>query len=153
MLTDDSDLDNNVEVVSDNINFCEDMIIPKKEVKCYPNNKPWVTKGLKETINKKKSALAKKDKLALKTVGNELKIQIRSSKDQFKHKLEAKFKSTNTKEAWQGLRQITGFGVKARQKQWSKHRIRSKRAQRILCPPWQIWFLTGTGKTAFRADT
>ena len=51
---------------------------------------------------------------ALKTVGNELKIQIRSSKDQFKHKLEAKFKSTNTKEAWQGLRQITGFGVKAR---------------------------------------
>ena len=47
-------------------------------------------------------------------MGNELKIQIRSSKDQFKHKLEAKFKSTNTKEAWQGLRQITGFGVKAR---------------------------------------
>ena len=77
VLTDDSDLDNNVEVVSDYINFCEDMIIPKKEVKCYPNNKPWVTKGLKETINKKKSALAKKDKLALKTVGNELKIQIR----------------------------------------------------------------------------
>ena len=114
VLTDDSDLDNNVEVVSDYINFCEDMIIPKKEVKFYPNNKPWVTKGLKETINKKKSALAKKDKLALKTVGNELKIQIRSSKDQFKHKLEAKFKSTNTKEAWQGLRQITGFGVKAR---------------------------------------
>ena len=47
-------------------------------------------------------------------MGNELKIQIRSSKDQFKHKLEAKFKSTNTKEAWLGLRQITGFGVKAR---------------------------------------
>ena len=99
-ITDDSDLDNNVEVVSDYINFCEDMIIPKKEVKCYPNNKPWVTKGLKETINKKKSAMAKKDKLALKTVGNELIIKIRSSKDQFKHKLEAKFKSTNTKEAW-----------------------------------------------------
>ena len=39
VLTDDTDLDNNVEVVSDYINFCEDMIIPKKEVKCYPNNK------------------------------------------------------------------------------------------------------------------
>jgi hypothetical protein len=32
------------DVVSDYITFCEDMLVPKKEIKVFPNNKPWVTK-------------------------------------------------------------------------------------------------------------
>ena len=38
------------DVISDYINFYEDMIIPKKPVKVYPNNKPSVSKSLKKTL-------------------------------------------------------------------------------------------------------
>ena len=39
------------DVISSYINFCEDMLIPTKMVKIFPNNKPWITKALKKTIN------------------------------------------------------------------------------------------------------
>lgn len=29
--------------------FCEDLLIPKKTIKLYPNNKAWVTPELKKT--------------------------------------------------------------------------------------------------------
>ena len=44
------------DVISSYINFCEDMLIPTKMVKIFPNNKPWITKALKKTINEKKIA-------------------------------------------------------------------------------------------------
>ena len=31
--------------------FCVDVVIPTKQIKIYPNNKPWITKALKEVIN------------------------------------------------------------------------------------------------------
>lgn len=34
------------------INFCGD----SRMVKCYPNNKPWVTKDIKAILNEKKRA-------------------------------------------------------------------------------------------------
>ena len=39
--------------------FCEDTIIPKKTVKMFSNNKPWVTLGLKQLFNQKKKRLFK----------------------------------------------------------------------------------------------
>ena len=40
------------DVISDYTTFCEDMIIPKKTVKIYPNNKAWVSKSLKKQQQK-----------------------------------------------------------------------------------------------------
>ena len=36
------------DVITDYIPFCEDMIIPKKIVKVFPNNKPWIANSLKK---------------------------------------------------------------------------------------------------------
>ena len=36
------------DVISSYIYFCEGMLIPTKMVKIFPNNKPWITKALKE---------------------------------------------------------------------------------------------------------
>ena len=38
------------------IQFCEDLVTTTKKIKCYPNNKPWVSKELKEIINEKNNA-------------------------------------------------------------------------------------------------
>ena len=39
--------------VTDYINFRDDIQTKVKEVLCYHNNKPWITKDLKKTINEK----------------------------------------------------------------------------------------------------
>ena len=36
------------------INFCVQTIVPVKTIKVFSNNKPWVTKDIKDTLNKKK---------------------------------------------------------------------------------------------------
>ena len=51
----DESIDDNVDVLNSYMHFCIDLIVPKKIVKCFPNNKPWVTKELKDLLNKKKN--------------------------------------------------------------------------------------------------
>ena len=109
----DGNLEQNTDVISAYLIFCQDMIIPQKEVKCFPNNKPWVTKDLKQIINEKKAALCRKNKDDLKRIQTKLDTNIRSCRSSFKTKLEDKFRSHNSKDVWKGLRQATGFGLKS----------------------------------------
>ena len=50
------DLDELADVTCSSAAFCRDMIIPCKKVKIYPNNRPWVTKSVKASIQAKKLA-------------------------------------------------------------------------------------------------
>ena len=50
------DTDGLTECITDYINFCVDGIVPARTVRCYPNNKPWVTKDIKAVLNQKKKA-------------------------------------------------------------------------------------------------
>ncbi|KAI4873044.1 hypothetical protein NFI96_028699 [Prochilodus magdalenae] len=40
--------------VTDYINFCVDSVVPSKTIRCFANNKPWVTSNLKHLLNQKK---------------------------------------------------------------------------------------------------
>ena len=80
MLDSCDSVDEAVVVVSDYISFCEDIIIPQKKVKIFPNNKPWISKSLKTTINEKKIAFQTGDKNHRKTVQEKLRKEIRQSK-------------------------------------------------------------------------
>ena len=51
-LTDASTIDMATEVVK----FCEDMIIPKKNIKIFPNSKPWVSKDIRVLLQRKQLA-------------------------------------------------------------------------------------------------
>jgi hypothetical protein len=54
-LTDSThDLEEAADTVSEYIRLCEDLVIPKKKLHIFPNNKPWVTWELKELLNQKK---------------------------------------------------------------------------------------------------
>jgi len=50
------DLDKLADVTCSYVAFCRYMVIPCKQVKIYSNNKPWVTKSVKSSIQKKKLA-------------------------------------------------------------------------------------------------
>ena len=51
------DVDSMTTCVTDYINFCVNNTVPVKRVRCFPNNKPWVTPDLKNLLNPKKKGL------------------------------------------------------------------------------------------------
>ena len=59
---DDSDLNLVTDKISSYLTFCTKSVIRSKQVRLYPNNKPWVTKHLKICLNKKKLAFLSGDK-------------------------------------------------------------------------------------------
>ena len=105
----DEDLNVCVDVITDYLKFCEDSIIPIRSVKLYPNNKPWVSKELKEMLNIKKRCIASKDVDGRKLIQKTLNKKVRECKMQYKNKIEDMFKSNNTKAAWKGLKTLTGY--------------------------------------------
>ncbi len=62
------DIDSMGDCVTEYINFCVDTTIPTTEVRCFPNNKPWITRDLKALLNKKKRAFKGRDKEEVKRV-------------------------------------------------------------------------------------
>jgi hypothetical protein len=108
---DGCELDQNVDVCCSYIQFCTDVIVPRKAVTVFPNNKPWITKDVKEVINKKKRALSG-DRTNLKEIQKELNCKISDAKLVYKDKVEGLFKSSRSREAWKGLKYLCGCTTK-----------------------------------------
>ncbi|XP_077578764.1 uncharacterized protein LOC144200462 [Stigmatopora nigra] len=104
------DIDSLTHCITDYINFCVENIVPSKKVRCYSNNKPWVTRDLRALLNKKKRAFRSGEKESLKTVQKELKREIRRGKTSYRRRLEKQLQRGNTKEFWRSLRTISGHG-------------------------------------------
>ena len=85
------DVNECVETVSSYIQLCENNIVPSKEVTCYPNNKPWLTKELKQKLIAKRQYIYHKDRLQLKILQKDLDKEIQQCKKNYKRKLEANF--------------------------------------------------------------
>ena len=105
-------VDYNVDVLTSYVNFCSDMLVPSKVVTVYPNNKPWITKDVIHLLNEKKYALSNNDVLQSKKIQKELNVCIHNAKVNYKTKVENMFRSNNTKDAWKGLKCITGYKCK-----------------------------------------
>ncbi len=59
-----------------------------KHIKVFANNKPWITKNVKEIINRKKCIFGKDSFEELKGVNRELKTVIKHQKAKYKNKVE-----------------------------------------------------------------
>ena len=71
-----------------------------KEIKCYPNKKPWVSKELKELLNLKKKAFLEKDQNKIKESNKLLKLKVAEGKKRYKEKIEHSFRSDDIKTTW-----------------------------------------------------
>ncbi|XP_049911756.1 uncharacterized protein LOC126397200 [Epinephelus moara] len=103
------DIDGLTECITDYINFCVDGIVPARTVRCYPNNKPWVTKDIKAILNLKKRAFRGGNREELRDIQRELSAKINEAKDGYRRKLERKLQLNNMSEVWSGMRTITGY--------------------------------------------
>ncbi|XP_023814160.1 macrophage-expressed gene 1 protein-like [Oryzias latipes] len=79
-----------------------------KSVRCFSNNKPWVTPELKTLLNEKKRAFLSGDKEELRRVQMDLKYNIIKCKDCYRKKLEQRLEQNNIRDVWRGLKQISG---------------------------------------------
>ena len=75
------------------ISFCEDMLVPQKTVKVYPNNKPWISKSLKSTLNQKQIAFQCGNKNDRKSVQERLGREIKESNKLYKETIESQFQT------------------------------------------------------------
>ncbi|KAI4875686.1 hypothetical protein NFI96_029413 [Prochilodus magdalenae] len=50
------DIEGVTHCVTDYLNFCMDVAVPTKTVRCLPNNKSWITSDVKDILNQKKRA-------------------------------------------------------------------------------------------------
>ena len=85
------------DVVTDYISFCEDLVIPTKTVKLFPNNKPWISKSTKHLLNEKKVAFQTGNRVERKLIQGKLKRGLRQEKREYKEKIERQFESGNMK--------------------------------------------------------
>ena len=110
-------VDEAADVVTSYINFCEDVVIPTKSIKLYPNNKPWISKKLKQTLNEKKRLFSKKEDR--KEIQKRLNKEISAAKHDYKNKVEKQFYQGSLSDAWKGLKQMTGQNKPLTTDSWS----------------------------------
>lgn len=110
------DIDELTEVVSSWVAYCEETVIPKKVVKIYPNNKPWVSKQLKDLLKKKKSAFKEKNSQELYIVQKEIKREIKRAKWDYKLKVEHKLSQNLLGSAWDSVKSMVGLNDKSKKK-------------------------------------
>ena len=108
VLLDSSNVDVAADVVSDYITFCEDLIVPTKTVLVYPNNKPWISKSLKHTLNEKKIAFQSGNRTDRKLIQVKLRKEIKENKRRYREKVEQQFQSGNLSDAWKGIKILAG---------------------------------------------
>lgn len=89
-----------------------DSFVPVRTVRCYANNKPWITRDIKGLLNQEKRAFKDGDQKELKNVQRKFRVQLREAKEQYRRKLEKKLKNNSMKEVWEGMKTITGCSPK-----------------------------------------
>lgn len=77
--TSNNNIDGAVDCVTDYINFCKDVVGPVREVRCFPNNKPWITGSIKHLLNQKKAALKAGDRERMRVAQRDLKKVLRQA--------------------------------------------------------------------------
>ena len=104
-----TDLDELTDTVTSYICHMEESIIPRKTIKLYPNNKPWVNKSLRNVLNQKKLAFQQGDTHLQREAHKLVKREIKLAKIAFKNKVEGELKNNNSRFAWQGIKSMVGI--------------------------------------------
>ena len=73
----------------------------------FPNNKPWVSKHLKNVLNEKKRVYFLGDLADRKEVQRAVKSKIRKAREIYKQKIELKFKTGGMRTAWDGIKTMS----------------------------------------------
>ena len=95
--------------ITDYINFCYENTVPTRTVRCFSNNKPWITPDIKALLKEKKRAFRSGDKAELKAVQKRLRRKIRQGKASYRWKLSRQLQQRDIKAVWSSMKTMSGF--------------------------------------------
>ncbi|KAI3370917.1 hypothetical protein L3Q82_007423 [Scortum barcoo] len=112
----EQDINSLTDCITDYINFCVETTVPTKRVRCFSNNKPWVTPDLRALLQEKRRAFQSGDRDELRRVQRDLKLKwkIKECKASYRRKMEDHLQQNNAREVWRGLQAISGQGKNER---------------------------------------
>ncbi|KAI3377736.1 hypothetical protein L3Q82_008883, partial [Scortum barcoo] len=94
----EQDIDSLTDCITDYINFCVETV-PTKRVRCFSNNKPWVTPDLRALLLEKRTAFQSGDRNELRRVQRDLKRKIKECKASYRRKMEDHLQQNNARES------------------------------------------------------
>lgn len=105
------DLNENTEVVTAYVKFCEELCLPTKEITQYPNNKPWFDSSLRAKLQVKDAAYKSRtsDVMAYKRAKYDLEKAIKLARATYRQKLEDSLASSNSRDLWSGVQKVTNY--------------------------------------------
>ena len=109
-----NDIDELTDVICSWTSYCENIVIPVKSVKLYPNSKPWVSKSLKGLLHKKGKAFREGNLIEMHNIEKEIKREIRAGKMRYKDKIENQLRMNNLGSAWSSMKTIVGLKEEGR---------------------------------------
>ena len=104
----ETNLDTIVDTVTSYISWCVDCIVSTKQVKVFPNGKPWINKQIKNLLKDKKKACNDNDTILMKSIQKSIDKEIKNAKKVYKNKIEQNFKDNNMKKVWDGMNIMSG---------------------------------------------
>ena len=90
------------------------MTVSEIERKFYPNNKPWITKEIRNLLKQKVLAVENNDVQEKRKIQREITRLVKHGKRKYGKQIEDNFSLKDPKKAWQGLKTITCCGLKNR---------------------------------------
>jgi hypothetical protein len=100
------------DVIPSYIKFCTDVCLETKEVKLFPNTKPWVTKELKLMLRDRHKAFKENNKQKMKEIQKKIDKKIKNDKKRYASKVEENFQHNNSRLFWKNIETITGYKQK-----------------------------------------
>ena len=101
--------------LKDYIKFCVDNVVPKKTILHFPNNKPYITKEVKDCLNSKKVAFKNGDRVGVAAAQKDLNRLLKQARSNHRSALEDSVSTMDSKGLWDFMKKITNMNPKRNQ--------------------------------------
>jgi len=108
LLCDEDSVDHQTEVITDYINFCTDLCIPTKTFKRKLNEKPWITRQIKDMINEKQDARADENRKLYHKLKNKISKEIKKLKQNYSQKIQQHL-AKEPVNVWCDIKKLSGL--------------------------------------------
>lgn len=89
--------------------YCTDNVTVDKQIRVYPNQKPWMTREVQRLLRERNIAFRSGDQTLYSAAQANLKRGIKGAKSDYRRRIEEHLKSNNSRQVWQGVRYLTNY--------------------------------------------
>ena len=105
----DHDLETFTGSVLGYIQHCIATVTVERQIRVYPNQKPWLTREVQRLLRERNTAFRSGDQAIYSAARANLKRGIKGAKSDYRRRIEAHLDSNNSRQVWQGVQQLTNY--------------------------------------------